>query len=209
MPEIVTWSEAREKGLKNYFSGIPCKRGHVAERTFSSGMCKECASQSNKLWMKENEQRRKAAEKKYKAENIDHIREKKRAYRHANPEKTREGNRRRALRIIDHIRARAIQWQKDNPDKVRAREGRRRARKNAAGGKFTASDLKSLFDMQSGKCAYCFVKLGKNYHADHIVPIAKGGTSWPDNIQLCCPTCNISKGAKDPFDFARYIGRLI
>jgi len=33
--QIITRKEAREKGLKRYFTGKPCKRGHVAERYVS------------------------------------------------------------------------------------------------------------------------------------------------------------------------------
>lgn len=176
-------------------------------------MCKECASEKNR---------------EYGRLNRADLNEKRKTKHRANPEKNRavqnawrKNNLQRALELERRARSRVLakdpdrykrlstQWQKDNPDKVRARRALRRAQKNKAGGKFTASDLKSLFERQSGKCAYCFVKLGKKYHADHIVPVAKGGTSWPDNIQLCCATCNISKGAKDPLDFARYIGRLI
>jgi 5-methylcytosine-specific restriction endonuclease McrA len=34
------------------------------------------------------------------------------------------------------------------------------------------------------------------YHIDHIVPIAKGGTSERRNLQLLAPICNLRKGAK-------------
>jgi len=33
-------------------------------------------------------------------------------------------------------------------------------------------------------------------HLDHIIPISKGGNSEPDNIQVLCRTCNLSKHAK-------------
>lgn len=33
-------------------------------------------------------------------------------------------------------------------------------------------------------------------HADHIVPLARGGRNTMDNMQCLCARCNLSKGAK-------------
>lgn len=45
------------------------------------------------------------------------------------------------------------------------------------------------------KCVYC----GKSVravkcHVDHVIPLAKGGTSQPDNLALACVSCNQAKG---------------
>ena len=40
--EIITRAEAIERGLKYYFTGKPCKYGHVAGRFTSSSNCLEC-----------------------------------------------------------------------------------------------------------------------------------------------------------------------
>jgi hypothetical protein len=41
--EIITQAEAREKGLKFYFTGKPCKNGHISLRYANgAGICKEC-----------------------------------------------------------------------------------------------------------------------------------------------------------------------
>jgi len=45
MPEIITRDAARARGLKRFFTGVPCKRGHVAERYVvgtGGAMCIEC-----------------------------------------------------------------------------------------------------------------------------------------------------------------------
>jgi|TARA_R110001592_G_scaffold59147_3_gene179358 hypothetical protein len=39
--KIITRKEAKEKGLKHYFTGKPCPHGHIAQR-FISGGCTEC-----------------------------------------------------------------------------------------------------------------------------------------------------------------------
>jgi len=37
-----------------------------------------------------------------------------------------------------------------------------------------------------------------NWHADHKIAWSKGGTTTVENGQVCCPSCNLSKGASDP-----------
>lgn len=38
---------------------------------------------------------------------------------------------------------------------------------------------------------------GGPFHVDHIKPISKGGDEWDlSNLELSCPKCNLSKGAK-------------
>jgi 5-methylcytosine-specific restriction endonuclease McrA len=53
------------------------------------------------------------------------------------------------------------------------------------------------------------MRLGEDYHIDHIVPICSGGTNDPSNIQLACPACNRAKGGQDPVDFARGVLGLL
>jgi hypothetical protein len=43
---------ARERGLARYFTGKPCKHGHVAERLLSNGDCIVCASLRAVRWNK-------------------------------------------------------------------------------------------------------------------------------------------------------------
>ncbi len=37
---------------------------------------------------------------------------------------------------------------------------------------------------------------GRNLHFDHIVPVAKGGATTIENLQILCAPCNLSKGAR-------------
>lgn len=40
--EIISRSEARNRGLSQYFTNLPCKNGHVAYRYTQSGTCSGC-----------------------------------------------------------------------------------------------------------------------------------------------------------------------
>jgi len=58
-----------------------------------------------------------------------------------------------------------------------------------------------IYHRDGGTCMKCGVKLSKKYfHVDHIVPLSRGGAEWDlDNLELSCPACNLTKGAKvDP-----------
>jgi hypothetical protein len=40
MESLISRAEAQAQGLKHYFTGKPCKHGHIAERTVDGGICK-------------------------------------------------------------------------------------------------------------------------------------------------------------------------
>lgn len=64
-------------------------------------------------------------------------------------------------------------------------------------------DLNRIWASQSGLCVYCKVAITRETaHLDHIWPLARGGTNWPDNLQFLCALCNRSKHAKPPEVFA-------
>ncbi|MCY4531177.1 MAG: HNH endonuclease [Gammaproteobacteria bacterium] len=81
-----------------------------------------------------------------------------------------------------------------------------RAKKlNAYVAPVTQNHIGQMMEQQHGRCAFrwCGASLDEGYHVDHIVPLSRGGTHEPGNVQLLCPRCNISKGAKpieDVFD---------
>ena len=43
---IITRQEAVQLGLSRYFTGKPCKRGHVSQRTTVNGTCVQCVNES-------------------------------------------------------------------------------------------------------------------------------------------------------------------
>ncbi|QDP58780.1 MAG: hypothetical protein GOVbin1573_67 [Prokaryotic dsDNA virus sp.] len=49
-------------------------------------------------------------------------------------------------------------------------------------------------------CRYCWQRC-KDIHIDHLVPLSKGGTNNLENLVVACRPCNLSKGAKDWFEW--------
>lgn len=86
---------------------------------------------------------------------------------------------------------------------------RRRSRERDAEGGFTTADILRIGDRQKWKCHWCAKPTKKDYHVDHIVPLAEGGTNWPRNLAISCPRCNLQKNRSDPLEYARRKGLLI
>ena len=92
---------------------------------------------------------------------------------------------------------------------MRAYTNKRRAREIEAGGGYTRDDISQIYTAQKAKCAICRKSLRSEFHADHIIPLVRGGSNYRSNIQLLCKTCNLRKSAKDPIDFMRSLGWLL
>ena len=194
---IVSRQDAIAAGLDWYYTGKPCKRGHVDKRSTKYKVCHACNREKVTAYRLANPEWKKA----YDA-----------AYAAANPERVAAYKRKHYELNADKIKARVKQWAKDNPDRAlqswNAATRTYRAKQRANGGKHTAADVKQILDMQRYKCACCGVKLS-THHIDHITPLSKGGSNDKTNLQALRPPCNLSKSAKDPVTFMQERGYLL
>lgn len=201
MTEIVTREEARQKGAKRFFTGKPCKRGHLSERwVIGHGQCIQCGRDNTKAWEKSNPEKAEIGAKRRQA---------KRPKRKRTPKMTESSRRWYAENKADrNVSVRA--WQKSHPENLRAIKHRYRA-KAKAGGSHSAEDIRDLMKIQKRKCAHpwCKRSLADGYHVDHRIPISAGGANDRSNLQLLCPTCNLHKSFKHPVDFAQQNGFLV
>jgi hypothetical protein len=60
--------------------------------------------------------------------------------------------------------------------------------------------IQTLLGIQGKTCAYCSVEM-TNYHVDHVLPLAGGGTNNLRNLVLACPSCNLKAGSLVFSDF--------
>lgn len=176
--------DALNAGMTHYFTGKPCKGGHVAARLTSNGTCVECNLDHGKKWRSANPSRPDTRKN----------RTRDRAKANAAMAIWREKNR-------ESLRAASREWYAANPDKRRVKEQARRARARKAEGKFTVADIERITKAQNGLCACC--RKDRKLTIDHIVPLSKGGSNWPSNIQMLCSPCNTRKNDKDPVEFMR------
>lgn len=102
----------------------------------------------------------------------------------------------------EQINARIREWGRNNPDMLRASSHRRRASKRGAPGTHGSADIVAQRKRQHGRCYWCGEKIRGTDHVDHVMPLALGGSDGPENLVIACPSCNFSKGAKHPMEWA-------
>jgi len=217
---IISRADAIAQGLKYYFNGQPCPQGHIAERSVRTCQCYVCKTGKPRKTEAERAANRAAARERdrlasaaYNATNRDALNEKTRQKRAARTEEEREKAKAYYREWYLENRARliekAMEWEKAHPEYVAVKKRNRRAREKEAEGRHTPQDIQRIHKAQRGKCAYCKCKVGDDYHVDHIVALARGGTNWPRNLQILCQPCNNQKHARDPIKHMQSKGYLL
>ncbi len=81
--KIISRKEAKVQGLKRYYTGKPCRRGHIAERRVSSTRCSLCCSERRlrdrekrikwcREWREKYPERSKESKRKWRANPVNH-----------------------------------------------------------------------------------------------------------------------------------------
>lgn len=187
---------ATERGIPRYFTGVPCKHGHICEKYTKKASCVECSRFFTREHYKdpENLEKKRIRNSAWNSENRDLANSMSRDWQKINRQRVRDN---------------CSRWKSENKDKVNSYTRNRRAKLAGSDGYHSADDVARIIRMQRKKCASCRLSLAHGYHVDHIKPVVLGGSNGSDNIQVLCPRCNMSKGGKDPLDWAKENGKLL
>lgn len=186
----LTQAQAREVGFPRYTSGeVNPACGHHEPRYLSDARCVKCH-----------------LIRRYKE--IAERPELERARRARLTEFYREYNRNWRIQHPDYWKEYNPAYRAANPEKAKAQDAKRRARHAAAPGFFTKEDIFAIRKFQEDNCAYfklCGNDLSSGDHIDHVYSLSKGGSNWPENIQILCQNCNQRKYNHDPIYFVRLL----
>jgi len=176
---LISRKEAIGLGLKRYFTGKPCKKGHIFQRRTEKGDCVLCAQKVAAKSMME----RRRSDPSYRAkEAVDQ----KRRYS--------ENNSSRTKRLAAKRR-----WQKRYPAKVNSKCAIRRAAKVSATPSWLTKEQKREIVKVYEESANISRTTGVKYHVDHIIPL-KGefvsGLHVPWNLQIITESENCRKRNK-------------
>lgn len=116
--------DALAQGLKRYFTGTPCKHGHIAERLTASHACHPCSLERAKKWRAANKDKVRESNRKQYMKNPEKSRKRVRDYYAENAEARREAGRKDYAKNTEARQESSRKWKNENPEKVR--EGQRR-----------------------------------------------------------------------------------
>ena len=162
---------SKEKGLSTYFTGKPCKQGHIAERRTVNGQCCEC----NKI-----------ACVQYYQKNTQYFREHKAKWSAKNKQYTK-----------NYTKMRLFMYPEKNRFYVGLRNQRQKRATPAWLSESQIGEMKNLY-LHARDCE---IVTGEKYHVDHIVPIKGRnvcGLHVPWNLQILPSDVNLSKGNNMP-----------
>lgn len=196
---LASISEARAAGATTYFTGKPCKRGHVSPRVTANGTCVECAKVASKKIYEKSAESKKQKQQEYYASNRERRLAYACAYREANKAKA---NHRHGLRYSADPEYRMYFKVRRLLRRVSEFAGRDQAYRSSVLG-YTSQDLAAHMEAQFLD-GMTWANAG-DWHVDHIKPIAsffKEGVTDPavinalSNLQPLWAEDNLKKGSR-------------
>lgn len=205
-------SEAAAAGSRTYYTGKPCKRGHVADRYVSDSSCIECALlRATERYQNNADEIRKYSRDRYWSD-PENFRDYQAKRREEIPGKVREEKSAEYFRNKEKYLKRANAWHSSNPDKAR-KAGRdwhkrhpeksyqyvvkRRMAKLKRTPRWLTTEQRDQIAALYRKARELTRQTGVAHHIDHEVPLRGkevSGLHVPWNLQILTASQNQSKG---------------
>jgi hypothetical protein len=181
---VISLRQAKDQGLTRYFTGAPCKHGHVAERLVSTRGCLVCGNERLQAYKEKNREafleKKRSTQARYVAENPEKIM----AIRRATMSKHRIAR-----------NAEKAAWRRRNKAKVLALTRKRQLAKIQRTPKWLTDDdlwmMTQAYELASSRTAM----FGFQWHVDHVLPLqgkSVSGLHVPLNLQVI-PGCENSR----------------
>jgi hypothetical protein len=188
-----TRAEAKVTGAKYYFTGEPCKHGHVAPRK-TKGACVDCLKVE---WEKGNQTR---AEYFRQYNQREDVKDRKHDWYLDNHEQVKDAA---ATRPAEQLRAYRNAWKGANKVQVRADTKARRRKHREATPKWLSRRQKSEIRQLYQIAITTTQTTGEQYVVDHIYPLRSDvvcGLHVPWNLRVMTQEENLKKSNSLPDD---------
>ncbi len=225
--EVISKPEAIAQGLDYYFTGKPCKNGHLSRRLVSNRNCEQCLKSYNKSYYLKNAETYKARDAEYYKNNKESVsrrqkqfyemnpeanRRRRNNYKQKHPEKLAAVMRSNYQRNREAILAKQRERYRREPEKAVAKLAIRRARKQNACPTWFGEIDQLVWNEAADLAKLRSAETGFKWHVDHMIPLAGESASglhvW-NNCQVIPMQLNIWKNNKmvmtDVGEWARYL----
>lgn len=208
---IITRKEAAQQGLSRYYTGKPCKKGHVSERMRSNGQCVTCLRLSRDNWLKSNPDKAKAYYKKHYDKNKERVNASNRerwarnrdkynashkAWLERNKEKKKQMDKEWAAKNRDKVNAASRAYYARNKLEHRERCARRGRMQKLSTPKWASFSSILLKYKERERMS---LLTGLVHHVDHIIPLQGEnvcGLHVENNLRVILARDNWSKNNK-------------
>lgn len=224
--QIITRQAAKTAGLTHYFTGRPCKRGHIDKRLVSSCACVTCVRENVreayrrltpdqrseayrnkraylKAWFSDNRESRlqyfRQSTALYKALRPDYFKNYYAENKERRKRESQEWYQANAAYAGERQKAYAAKQRVENAEHYLATKRKHSNKRRAVKRDVFVEvvDPRVVFERDKGTCRICLKSIGtEKWEIDHIIPISRGGAHSYANVQLSHMTCNRQKAAR-------------